>query len=139
MVGMTRTQHIYCTVLVFILWAGSVFAESKSQGSREWLGLYLGSEIPGYRVLDSRVVTVRRWGSVDSVIQAEKKEPLTAELVDTCRRSEVSSGIAVVNLRTVVALGSVPGSSSKPPTFISNGMFREEQGDCVLDAAPISR
>lgn len=139
---MVGLKQICLAVLVSILMCGvvvdPVFAESNSQGSREWLGLYLGSEIPGYRVLRSEVTSVYRWGSVDSVIQAEKKEPLSAELVDACR-SRVKPGIAIVNLRTVVALGSVPGPSSKPPTFISNGMYREEQGDCVLDAAPISR
>jgi hypothetical protein len=139
---MFRIQQICLTVLVSMLMCGVgvglVFAESNSQGSREWLGIYQGSEIPGFRVLRSEVTSVYRWGSVDSVIQAEKKEPLSAELVDACR-SRVKPGVAIVNLRTVVALGSVPGPSSKPSTFISNGMYREEQGDCVLDAAPLSR
>ena len=140
---MMPLKHLGLAVVVFIGLCvgdqGLTFAETKGKEAREWLGLYHGSEIPGYRVLDSRVVTVSRWGSVDGVIQAEGKQLLTAELVDTCRRSVVNPGIAIVNLHTVVALGSVPGSSNKPNTFISNGMYREEQGDCVLDASPVSR
>lgn len=117
---------------------GEVFSEPKGKGPKEWLGLYYGAQIPGFQVLRSRVVSVSGWQSVDKVIQSEGKQPLDAELVDTCR-SGPDPGIAVINLRSVVALGSVPGPASTPNTYIANGMYKEVQGDCVLDAAPIPR
>jgi len=114
------------------------FSETKGKGAKEWLGLYYGSQIPGFQVLRSRVVSVSGWQSVDKVIQSEGKQPLDAELVEMCRTGS-DPGVAVINLRSVVALGSVPGPSSAPNTYIANGMYKEKQGDCVLDAAPVSR
>jgi len=121
-----------------VVGVGEVFSETKSRGAKEWLGIYYGSQVPGFEVVRSEIVSVSGWQSVDKVIQSEGKQPLDAELIDMCKNGS-AQGVAIVNLRSVVALGPVPGPSNAPNTYIANGMYKEVQGDCVLDAVPVSR
>jgi hypothetical protein len=113
-------------------------AESKSTHSKEWLGSYMGSSIPGYEVKKSTIVQVMRWQSIDQMIKAEGKLPLSADLADTCKESS-HGGMALINIRSIVVLGTVPGPRSAPNTVISNGMYREYEADCVIEAVPLSK
>ena len=105
---------------------------------KRWLGSYVGHEIPGYQVVRSYAVSVRIWKSVDQVVEMENKQSLALDLVDQCRGRSLQ-GVGIVNLRMIVALGAVPGPSSSPETFISNGMYKEVYGDCVLEATQRAR
>ena len=114
----------------------SVHAEDGVK--KRWLGSYVGHEIPGYQVVRSYAVSVRIWKSVDQVVEIENKQSLSLDLVEQCR-GKTMQGVGIVNLRMIVALGPVPGPSSSPETFISNGMYKEVYGDCVLEATPLAR
>lgn len=105
---------------------------------KRWLGSYVGHEIPGYEVVRSYAVSVRIWKSVDQVVEIENKQSLALDLVDQCKGRSLQ-GVGIVNLRMIVALGAVPGPSSSPETFISNGMYKEVYGDCVREVAPRAR
>jgi hypothetical protein len=113
-------------------------AESKSAHSKEWLGSYIGSQIPGYEVKKSNLVYASGWQSVDQVIKAEGKRPLSADLADTCQEAP-GGGVALINIRHMVALGPVPGPRNAPNTVISNGMYRELVADCVIEAVPLGK
>lgn len=133
------------TVIVFV-WGLTLIsvspvalhAETKSAHSKEWLGAYIGSQIPGYEVKKSNLVYASGWQSVDQVIKAEGKRPLSADLADTCQEAP-GGGVALINIRHMVALGPVPGPRNAPNTVISNGMYRELVADCVIEAVPLGK
>ena len=111
-------------------------AEVKKADSKPWLGLYIGSEIPGYKVMKSNLVTARIWQSVDRMVTPFADSTVKENLVSECKAS-TGGGVAIINIRSIVALGTVPGPASSPNTNITNGMFREYEGDCVTEVTPL--
>ena len=111
-------------------------AEVEKPDSKPWLGLFIGSQIPGYVVVKSNLVSVSGWQSVDRMLKADVDEPLSQHLVVECKKAP-GGGVAVINIRSIVALGTVPGPASSPSTNITNGMFREYEGDCVTEVTPL--
>lgn len=111
-------------------------AEVKKPDSKPWLGLFIGSEIPGYKVMKSNLVTSRAWQSINRMLTLNADSELSENLVSECK-SSAGGGIAVINIRSIVALGTVPGPASSPNTNITNGMFREYEGDCVTEVTPL--
>ncbi len=129
---------VVCGLTLWILSPSILHAESKSIHPKEWLGSYMGSSIPGYEVKKSTIVQVSGWQSVDQMIKAEGKRPLSADLADTCKDSS-NGGIALINIRSIIALGPVPGPRTAPNTYISNGMYREYEADCVIEVVPFGK
>lgn len=129
---------VVCGLTLWILSPSILHAESKSIHPKEWLGSYMGSSIPGYEVKKSTIVQVSGWQSVDQMIKAEGKRPLSADLADTCKDSS-NGGIALINIRSIIALGPVPGPRTAPNTYISNGMYREYEADCVIEVVPLGK
>ena len=129
---------VVCGLTLWILSPSILHAESKSIHPKEWLGAYIGSRIPGYEVKKSTTVQVSRWQSIDQMIKAEGKQPTSSDLVDTCK-DDPSGGIALINIRSIIALGPVPGPRTAPNTYISNGMYREYEADCVIEAVPLGK
>ena len=111
-------------------------AEVKKPDSKPWLGLFIGSEIPGYKVMKSNLVTSRAWQSINRMLTLNADSELTENLISECK-SSAGGGVAVINIRSIVALGTVPGPASSPNTNITNGMFREYEGDCVTEVTPL--
>jgi hypothetical protein len=111
-------------------------AEVKKPDSKPWLGLFIGSEIPGYKVMKSNLVTSRAWQSINRMLTLNADSELSENLVSECK-SSAGGGVAVINIRSIVALGTVPGPASSPSTNITNGMFREYEGDCVTEVTPL--
>lgn len=127
-----------CGLTLWFLSPSFIHAESKSAHPKEWLGSYIGSQIPGYEVKKSNLVYVSGWQSVDQVIKSEGKRPLSADLADTCQEAP-GGGVALINIRHMIALGTVPGPRNSPNTVISNGMYRELVADCVIEAVPLGK
>lgn len=121
-----------------VLFPSFLQAETKSAHSKEWLGAYMGSSIPGYEVKKSTIVEVSRWQSVDQMIKAEGKQPVSTDLADTCKEAS-GGGVALINIRHVIALGPVPGPRNAPNTVISNGMYKELVADCVIEAVLLGK
>lgn len=129
---------IFCiSVGHFWFWVPD-FAQAEGSSQGKWLGRYVGPQIPGYQVVRSEVLTIGTWGSADNLLRDEGKQPLGLELDEICRDKN-RKGVGIVNYRTTSALGVVPGPASAPNTYISNGMYREAYGDCVLEVTPRAR
>lgn len=111
-------------------------AEVKKPDSKPWLGLYIGSEIPGYKVMKSNLVTSRIWQSVDRMLTPIADSAVKDNFVSECK-SSAGGGVAIINIRSIVVFGTVPGPASSPSTNITNGMFREYEGDCVTEVTPL--
>lgn len=130
---------IVCLLSLVLPWSDYLAsAASEGNSQNKWLGRYVGPQIPGYQVVRSEVLTIGTWGSADNLLRDEGKQPLGLELDEICRDKN-RKGVGIVNYRTTSALGVVPGPASAPNTYISNGMYREAYGDCVLEVTPRAR
>jgi|CXWL01.1.fsa_nt_gi hypothetical protein len=125
-----------CIALATAFFPVFLHAEVKKPDSKPWLGLFIGSEIPGYKVMKSNLVTSRAWQSINRMLTLNADSELSENLVSECK-SSAGGGVAVINIRSIVALGTVPGPASSPSTNITNGMFREYEGDCVTEVTPL--
>lgn len=134
----TLTIPAMCGLALCVLFPSSLHAETKTAHLKEWLGSYIGGNIPGYQVKKTIIVQASGWQSADQMIKAEGKKPLFVELADICKDAS-GGGIALINLQTVIVLGQVPGPREAPNTYISNGMYRENLADCVIEAVPIGK
>lgn len=132
------TIPIVCGLALWVLFPSFLHAEPKSAHSKEWLGSYVGSRIPGYEVKKSSLVGISGWQSADQMVKADAKRPLAAELEDICIESR-DGGIGLINIRSTLALGPVPGPRNAPNSIISNGMYKELVADCVNEAVPLAR
>lgn len=133
-----RMISVTCTGVYIFLSPYTLGAETKSAHSKEWLGSYIGSQIPGYEVKKSILVSSAEWGAVDEMIKSASKSPLTGDLMDTCQTA-LGGGIALVNIRNTIVLGPVPRLRSALNTIIPNGMYRVLEGDCVIEAVPLPK
>lgn len=113
-------------------------AEERKIDSKPWLGLYFGAQIPGYVVMKSSPVRISGWQSVDKMLKPDISDPLIEYLAGECKKAP-GVGVAVVNIRPSISLGTVPGTSSNPTTNITNGMVKEYEGDCVTDVERLKR
>ena len=139
MKSMARVMVVIVCFFVGLSWSGSLAAaEAEGNVKGKWLGRYVGPQIPGYQVVRSAALTLGAWDSVDNLIRSEGKDALGFELDDICR-DKARKGIGIVNFRSTVALGAVPGPASAPNTYISNGMYKEVYGDCVFEVTPLAR
>jgi len=129
---------ILCISFGLFLSLSLATAESEGNSKGKWLGVYVGPEIPGFKVVRSAFVMKSAWQSVGNMIPGGGKNMLENDLIAICRDG-TPFGLGITNLRTTAALGAVPGPASTPNTYISNGMYKEIYGDCVLEVAPLAR
>lgn len=106
-----------------------LFSSEILYGS-EWLGEYVGGEIPGYEILKSvRVENIQSGGPGTF-------EPRLDSIVFLCMAKD---GVAVVNTRVAIALGEVGFRTREGlAVTIPNGGISIVYGDCVLKARPKS-
>ena len=128
---------MWCLVIGLIVSAVG-HAEEKKADAKPWLGLYFGSQIPGYVVVKSSPVRVSGWQSVDQMLKADNNDPLIDYLIAECKKAH-GVGVAVTNIRPVMALGTVPGPPNNPNTNITNGMLKEYEGDCVTEVERLKK
>jgi hypothetical protein len=111
-------------------------AEEKKADTKPWLGVYFGAQIPGYVVVKSNPVRSIAWGAVDGALNSDNWH---SHLTATCKEAS-GGGVAVVNIRSMIALGAVPGpSSDSPKSIITNGMVKVYEGDCVTEVERLKR
>lgn len=118
--------------------SGVGHAEEKKTDTKPWLGLYFGSQIPGYVVLKSSPVRISGWQSVEKMLKPDINDPLIEYLAADCKKVP-GVGVAVLNIRPSIALGTVPGTSNNPNTNITNGMVKEYEGDCVTEVERLKK
>lgn len=104
-------------ILCFPVWSGDL----------EWLGEYVGGEIPGYEILKSKVVIDRLIGGPTGEFQ---EYMMLTSLAQMCRDS--FKGKALVNVRFVVSVGEVGFRKEGQLKIISPGIYGNIYGDCVL-------
>lgn len=111
------------SVIAFLVFFGLFPLRAEGE---DWLGEYLGSEVPGYQVLESHIVWGRRIGGPTSEMDISKLLTETAELCQT------RAGKALVNIRIVVSVGDVSvRDKSGGITKISPGFYGGIFADCV--------
>ncbi len=135
-----KVVAIICVTIVgFVLsspFNSNLLAEQKSpDAGKLWIGLYYGSEIPGFSIVKSYIAHVSQYSSVDVVLDSERSNTLMKRLADGCK-AYPGGGVAVVNIRKIVEFGTVPGPLNSPTTMITNGMYIEYEGDCVTEVRP---
>ncbi len=135
---MNRLIIIVCCLLISPIVSAVGHAEEKKADTKPWLGLYFGSQIPGYVVVKSSPVRISAWQAVDGMIKSEASDPLIGYLTVDCKKVP-GGGVAVVNIKSIVALGTIPGPSASPNTNITNGMFKEYEGDCVTEVERLKK
>jgi hypothetical protein len=110
------------------------FAQKPALEKTEWLGSYVGGEIPGYEILSSHFALNRKFGGPTSDIN-----PPLFWLEEICRNAQ--NGKAVVNLRLMYSLGDVSDSVGKGGVveITSPGAFGAVYGDCVTAVRPKSK
>lgn len=107
---------------------------TADEPSRPWLGFYVGSEVPGFLILDSGLVSI---SGITAPTENINMKIMRTELSKACIEG---GGLALVNLRFFYALGEVSQSNGagKGNTKISPAKDWMFYGDCVMKVTPSS-
>lgn len=114
--------------LIGLILSVSLFLFLTAYGAEsEWLGEYVGGEIPGYEILKSSVIIERSIGGPTGEFQ---EYLMLTSLAKTCK--DGFGGKALVNVRFVVSVGEVSFKKEGQLKVISPGIYGSIYGDCVL-------
>lgn len=116
-------------IRIHLLMVVFFFTSITLADSAEWLGDYVGSEIPGYEILKSNMMLAKTDGGPTRDIA-----PDSIDLLNQCKRK---GGRALVNVRLIYSLGEVSGEDkSGKMKVVSPGAFFAAYGDCVYEVKP---
>lgn len=126
---MKHLIRIHLLMVVFFLTSVTLNVEGA-----EWLGEYVGSEIPGYEILKSKVEFADQSGGPTDDKMPHRQ--LYEKFVEYCKNKGCR---AIVNLHFLYTLGDVSwieSNNSGRITKISPGATGIVYGDCVYEAKP---